>query len=116
MQYRFDNFVLDTDQFSLLQHGNSLNVEPQVIELIQYLLENHGRMVSRDELNQEIWHGRVVSDSALSTRIKLARQALGDDGRLQKYIRTVHKKGFAFNNDVAVHCDEAQEPNHSEHC
>ncbi len=102
MQYRFDDFVVDTDQFLLSQQGHSLHAEPQVIELILYLLANHGRVISQDELNREIWHGRVVSDSALSTRIKLARQALGDDGRQQKYIRTVHKKGFAFNAGVDV--------------
>lgn len=107
MQYRFDHFVLDTEQFLLLQHDQSLPAEPQVIELIRYLLQNHGRMVSRDELNREIWHGRVVSDAALSTRIKLARKALGDDGRQQKYIRTVHKKGFVFNSDVAVISDDS---------
>ena len=96
MQYRFDDFVVDTEQFLLSQQGQSLHAEPQVIKLILHLLSNHGRVVSQDELNREIWHGRVVSDSALSTRIKLARQALGDDGRQQKYIRTVHKKGFCL--------------------
>jgi adenylate cyclase len=102
MQYHFDEFVLDTDQFVLLQQGSSIHAEPQVIELIRYLLEQRERLVSREELNREIWKGRVVSDSALSTRIKLARQALGDDGRRQKYIRTIHKKGFVFNTEIKV--------------
>ncbi len=110
MQYRFDDFVVDTEQFLLSQQGQSLHAEPQVIELILHLLANHGRVVSQDELNREIWHGRVVSDSALSTRIKLARQALGDDGRQQKYIRTVHKKGFVFNAGVDVTRDAGHEP------
>jgi len=107
MQYHFDEFVLDTDRFVLSQQGSSIHAEPQVIELIRYLLERRGRLVSRDELNREIWKGRVVSDAALSTRIKLARQALGDDGRRQKYIRTVHKKGFVFNTAVEVAGDPA---------
>ena len=64
MQYYFDEFVLDTDRFVLLQQGSSIHAEPQVIELIRYLLERRGRLVSRDELNREIWKGRVVSDAA----------------------------------------------------
>jgi TolB-like protein len=102
MQYHFDEFILDTDQFVLSQQGSPIHAEPQVIELIRYLLEHRGRLVSREEINREIWRGRIVSDSALSTRIKLARQALGDDGRRQKYIRTIHKKGFVFNTEVKV--------------
>lgn len=60
-------------------------------------------MVSRNELIENIWNGRLVSESALSSRIKIARQALGDDGKKQKYIRTVHKKGFCFAPEVKVH-------------
>ena len=110
MQYHFDDFIVDTNQFALLQQGSSLHVEPQVIELILYLLKHRGQMVSRDELNREVWQGRVVTDSALSTRIKLARQVLGDDGRQQKYIRTVHKKGFVFNAEVEVGSTQINAP------
>lgn len=103
MQYQFDDFTLDTESFQLMRYGKSIRTEPQVLELLIFLIENRGRVVSRIELNDNIWHGRVVSDSALSSRIKIARQVLGDNGQKQQYIRTVHKKGFTFIFEVDVH-------------
>ena len=102
MQFQFDEFTLDTERFQLLRSGKAVRTEPQVIELLTYLIENRGRLVSRVELNESIWNGRVVGDSALSSRIKIARKVLGDDGRKQRYIRTIHKKGFTFTPDVKV--------------
>jgi len=96
MRSRFGDFVLDTDRFELCRRGAPLRVEPQVIELLALLVEHHDRMVSREEIFEKIWHGRIVSDAALSSRIKTARQILGDDGQAQRFIRTVHKKGFRF--------------------
>jgi TolB-like protein/Tfp pilus assembly protein PilF len=96
MLYAFDQFVLDTDRFEISKDGSPLRAEPQVIELLTYFLRNSGRLVTRDELVEAVWKGRVVSDSAISGRIKIARKLLGDNGRRQKYIRTIHKKGFAF--------------------
>ena len=100
MLYTFDQFALDTDRFEISQNGIAIHAEPQVIELLNYFVRNSGRLVTRDELNQAVWKGRVVSDSAISGRIKIARKLLGDDGRQQKYIRTIHKKGFSFNAQV----------------
>jgi DNA-binding winged helix-turn-helix (wHTH) protein len=71
-----------------------------VVELLALLIENCGRMVSRDEIIDRIWHGRIVSEAAVSSRIKSARQALDDDGQTQRYIRTIHKKGFRFVGEV----------------
>ena len=102
MQFQFDDFNLNTDRFQLMRDGEVVRTEPQVMELLIFLIENRGRMVSRVELNDSVWHGRIVSESALSSRIKVARQALGDDGRKQRYIRTIHKKGFTFTSDVEV--------------
>lgn len=96
MRYQFDNFVLDTDQFELSKDGQRLPCEPQVIELLVLLVENHDRVVSREEINEQVWKGRVVSEAALSSRIKSLRQLLGDDGKSQNLIRTVHKRGFRF--------------------
>ena len=96
MLYTFDQFALDTERFEISKDGNPLRAEPQVIELLIYFVRNSGRLVTRDELIEAVWNGRVVSDSAISGRIKVARKLLGDDGRRQKYIRTVHKKGFTF--------------------
>ena len=94
--YSFEQFVLDTDRFEILQSGKPIHAEPQVVELLIYFASNSGRLITRDELNRSVWKGRVVSDSAISGRIKMARKILGDDGRQQKYIRTVHKKGYSF--------------------
>ena len=102
MQFQFDDFNLNTERYQLTRNGEVIRTEPQVMELLIFLIGNRGRMVSRTELNDSIWNGRVVSDSALSSRIKIARQVLGDDGRRQHYIRTIHKKGFTFNSDVDV--------------
>lgn len=96
MLYTFDQFVLDTDRFELSENGEAIHVEPQVIELLTYFVRNSDRLITRDELIQTVWKGRTVSDSAVSGRIKIARKALGDDGKQQRYIKTVHKKGFSF--------------------
>lgn len=96
MRYRFDDYELDTDRFELTQGGVALATEPQVIELLVMLVQNRHRMVSKEEINETVWRGRIVSDAALSSRIKIARKLLQDDGRTQRYIRTIHKKGFRF--------------------
>jgi len=96
MRYRFNEFILDTHRFEILKKGSLLHVEPQVVELLVLLIENRDRMVSKDEINEKIWKGRIVSDAALSSSIKMARQALDDDGRKQAVVRTIHKKGFRF--------------------
>lgn len=102
MQFVFDEFILDTDRFELCRDGNPVPAQPKVIELLVFLMENRGRLISKNELNEEVWQGRVVTDSALSSMIKVARQVLGDDGQKQQYIRTVHKKGFIFSASVEI--------------
>lgn len=96
MQYRFNDFTLDTDRFELSKAEQRLHCEPQVIELLTLLIEHRDRVVDKDEINETVWRGRIVSDASLSSRIKSLRQLLGDDARNQQYIRTVHKKGFQF--------------------
>lgn len=96
MIYTFDNFELDLTRAELRHEGAVCPVEPQVFALIALLLENRDRLVSRDEILEKIWGRRVVTDSALTSRIKSARRALGDDGKTQRYIRTVHGKGLRF--------------------
>ena len=85
MQFVFDEFILDTDRFELCRYGNPVSAQPKVIELLVFLMENRGRLISKNELNEEVWQGRVVTDSALSSMIKVARQVLGDDGQKQQY-------------------------------
>ena len=96
MIYRFDSFVLDTDRYELRKGNESVPLEPQVFALISYLVSNPERMISREEFIEKVWNGRVVSDAAISSRIKKARKALGDDGRAQRLIHTVHGQGFRF--------------------
>lgn len=96
MRYRFGQFTLDTDSYELRRDDSPIDVEPQVIELIALLVAGAGRMVSRGEINEKVWRGRIVSEAALSSRIKAARRVLGDDGKTQSMIRTVHGKGFRF--------------------
>jgi TolB-like protein len=102
MIYRFGPFELDTDRFELRTGGKGVAVEPQVLALIAYLIEHRDRLVTRDELIEKIWYGRVVSDEAVASRVKFARQALGDDGRSQRFIRTIRRRGLRFVAEVAV--------------
>ena len=96
MIYRFDQFELDTEKLELRGDGGVIALEPQVFALLVYLVENRDRVVGKEEIVDKIWDGRIVSDSAVSSRIKSARQALGDDGVSQRFIRTMHRVGFRF--------------------
>jgi adenylate cyclase len=101
MIYRFAAFELDMDRFELRKNGAPVPVEPQVLSLLALLVSNHQRMVSKDEIHAKIWSGRVVSEAALSSRIRSVRHAIGDDGGAQRLIRTVHGKGFRFVGEVS---------------
>jgi adenylate cyclase len=112
--WKFDRFTLDADRRELRSVGAPVDVEPQVLDLLIHLLRHRARMVGKDELFQAIWHGRSVSDSALTTRINAARRALGDDGRQQRLIRTLHGKGFRFVGKVQERIEE-REPSRRGH-
>jgi len=101
----FGAFELDLARVELRENGEPRPVEPQVFALIAYLAEHRERMVSRDELFEKLWEGRIVSDSALASRIKSARRVLGDDGRTQAVIKTIHGQGLRFIADVNVRHD-----------
>ena len=73
-----------------------VRIEPQAFDLLQYLIQNRGRLVSRDDLIASVWAGRIVSDSAMTTRINAARCAIGDSGKAQHLIKTVPRKGIRF--------------------
>lgn len=102
MIYRFAQYELDVGRVELRSGGIAVAAEPQVFALLRLLVENRGRVVTKDEFVEKIWNGRFVSDSAISSRVKSARQAIGDDGRAQALIRTVHGIGFAFVADVTA--------------
>ena len=107
MQYSVGEHVLDMRKFEVRKNDRPVAAEPQVLSLIFLLVENRDRLVSKDELVATIWGGRAISDSAISTQIKNARQLLGDDGEAQRLIRTVHGKGFRFVGEVSAHEAEA---------
>ena len=96
MIYKFNNIELDTDNFRLLVDHKETSVEPQVFNLIVFLIENGDTIVSRDRILDHVWKGRVVSDTSINNHIKSARKALGDDGTKQQVIKTIHSRGYQF--------------------
>ena len=107
MQYHFEDFVLDAGRRELRRGGSQILIEPQVFDLLHYLLTNRERMVSKDDLLAAIWGGRIVSESALTSRISAARNALGDSGEVQRLIRTVRGHGFRFVGAVREEIEQA---------
>ena len=100
MVFRFGDHLLDTERRELRRGTAPVSLEPQVFDLLVYLVRNRGRVVSKDDLIQNVWGGRIVSDSALTTRLNAARKAVNDTGSAQRVIRTVHRKGVRFIGEV----------------
>ena len=96
MRYLFDDYALDADRRELSHGGHTVRLEPQAFDLLEYLIRNRERVVSRDDLLAAIWGGRIVSESAMATRINAARCAVGDTGKAQRLIKTVPRKGIRF--------------------
>lgn len=96
MIYKFNNVELDTEKFTILASGKKISVEPQVFNLILFLIENSNKIVSREELLDHVWQGRVVSDTSINNNIKTARKVLGDNGSSQQVIKTIHSRGYQF--------------------
>ena len=96
MQFHFSNHVLDSAVRELTRDGQIVAVEPQVFDLLMYLVEHRDHVVTKDDLIESIWHGRIVSESTLTSRINAARTAIGDSGKDQALIRTIARKGFRF--------------------
>lgn len=99
MIYSFSGYEVDTDQVEVRHEGEKVHAEPQVFEVLRYLIERRERVVTKIELLDEIWGG-FVSEAALTSRIKSVRQLFGDSGRAQRVVRTVHGKGYQFIADV----------------
>jgi adenylate cyclase len=100
VRFFFDAYAFDTDRRELRHRDALVPLTPQMFDLLDHLLRNRERVVSKDELVTSIWHGRAVTDSALTTRINAVRAAVGDDGKNQRVIRTLPRKGFRFVADV----------------
>jgi TolB-like protein len=96
MIYEFDAYVLDIDRRELRRAGQLIAIEPQVFDLLAYLLGHRDRVVTKDEILDSVWHGRIVSESTLTSRINSARAAIGDNGKVQRLIKTLRHKGLRF--------------------
>jgi TolB-like protein len=96
VQFHFADYVLDTNRRELRRSSELIAVEPQVYDLVLYLVENRDRVVSKDDLIASVWGGRTTSDATLTSRVYAARKALGDSGEQQKLIRTFPRKGVRF--------------------
>jgi TolB-like protein len=100
LRFLFENCALDTDRRELSRGGETVAIAPQVFDILVYLIRNRERVVSKDDLIDAVWNGRIVSDSALTTRLNVARGAIGDSGEEQRLIRTLPRKGFRFVGEV----------------
>jgi TolB-like protein len=96
LRYLFEEFAFDTDRRELHRGTDAVSITPQVFDLLEYLIRNRERVVSKDDLIKAIWNGRSVSDAALTTRLNAARDAIGDSGEEQRFIKTLPRKGFRF--------------------
>jgi DNA-binding winged helix-turn-helix (wHTH) protein len=100
LRYVFEDYSFDTERREMHRGKAPVPIAPQVFDLLEYLIRNRERMVSKDELIGAIWSGRVISDEALTTRLNVVRNAIGDTGQEQRLIKTLPRKGFRFIGDV----------------
>src|SRR6201984_2474655 len=96
MLYSFENFTVDTERREVRRGGEPCAVEPQVFDVLEYLIRNRDRVVSRDDLLAGVWSGRIVSESTLASRINAVRNAIDDNGEDQRLIRTILRRGVRF--------------------
>jgi TolB-like protein len=96
LRYLFEEYTFDTNLRELHRGAEVVSVAPQVFDLLEYLIRNRERLVSKDDLINAVWNGRVVSDAALTTRLNVARSAIGDTGERQRLVKTLPRKGFRF--------------------
>jgi len=96
MRYLFEDFALDADKRELHKAGNAVSLTPQAFDLLLHLIRNRDRVVSKDDLIADVWSGRIVSESTLTSRINAVRRAVGDSGQKQRLVRTFARKGLRF--------------------
>lgn len=110
MRFVYGDLVVDTVRLVITRAGADVHVQPQVFDVLAYLLTNRDRVVTKEELLDEIWGDRFVSESALTSRIKSARQVLGDDGIAQRAVKTVHGRGYRWIAEVEIEHSVAEPP------
>ena len=103
MRYQFDHFVLDADRRELARGAKTIAVGPQVFDLLLHLVQNREHVVTKDNLIEVVWGGRIVSESTLTSHINAVRKAIGDTGEEQHLVRTIARKGYRFVGDVIEH-------------
>jgi TolB-like protein/Flp pilus assembly protein TadD len=108
--FQFDNYLIDTDRRELKGSAGVIHVEPQVFDLLLHFVRNTNRVISKDELIDNVWKGRAISDAALNSRINSARRAIGDSGEKQALIRTVQRRGFLFAAEVTARAGDRASP------
>lgn len=96
LRYLFENYTFDTERRELHRGTDAVSITPQVFDLLDYLIRNRERVVSKDDVIKAVWNGRSVSDAAVTTRLNAARTAIGDSGEEQRFIKTLRRKGFRF--------------------
>ncbi|MAM61660.1 winged helix-turn-helix domain-containing protein [Maritimibacter sp. UBA3975] len=109
MEYAFGDFTLDLTRSELRGALGPVEMEPKAFALLTHLLEHHGRLVAKEDLIDAVWQGRIVSDSAISTAVKAARRALGDDGSEPVWLKTIRGRGFRFDGEVARRAGGAED-------
>ena len=100
MRYQFEDFVLDADRRELARGPARIPIGPQVFDLLLHLLQNRAHVVTKDNLIDVVWGGRIVSESTLTSHINAVRKAIGDSGEEQRLVRTIARKGYRFVGDV----------------
>lgn len=108
MIYVFGEFELDARLYTLRCAGEPLKLEPKVLDVLLYLLRARDRVVSKDELLEQVWQGQVISDGTLTQCLAKARKAVNDDGDRQHVIKTQHGRGYRFIADVIERSDETR--------
>ena len=106
----FGDYVLDPERRELTLRGQGVAVGPQVFDLLLHLVKNRDRVVSKDDLLEAVWSGRIVSESTITSHINAVRKAIGDSGEEQRLIRTIARKGFRFVGEVKVEIADARLP------
>ena len=96
MRYLFEDYTLDAEKRELHCGVDAVSITPQVFDLLDYLIRNRERVVSKDDLIIAVWNGRIVSDAALTTRLNAVRNAIGDSGEEQRLLKTLARKGVRF--------------------
>lgn len=111
MIYSFGDYELDTSLFELRRCGEPRAIEPKAFDLLLYLVRNRDRLVTKDEILDAVWEGRIVSEATLSSYINAARKAIGDSGKTQAFIRTLPRRGFRFMGEVSSNLPRLEAPN-----